>query len=81
MKPSEYFLRNCFVSCEADEVAAKHYFEDFGDDNVVFSTDYPHADSKFPHATESFMSLPFEHATKAKVLWDNYAKLYGIAER
>jgi predicted TIM-barrel fold metal-dependent hydrolase len=81
MKPSEYFLRNCFVSCEADEVAAKHYFEDFGDDNVVFSTDYPHADSKFPHATESFMSLPFEHATKAKVLWDNYAKLYGIAQR
>jgi uncharacterized protein len=78
MKPSEYFLRNCFVSCEADEEAAKHYFEDFGDDNVVFSTDYPHADSKFPRATEAFLSLPFERATKAKVLWDNYTKLYGI---
>ena len=79
MKPSEYFLRNCYVSCEADEATARHYFEDFGDDNVVFSTDYPHADSKFPHATEAFLSLPFDESTKAKVLWDNYAKLYGVA--
>jgi predicted TIM-barrel fold metal-dependent hydrolase len=80
MAPSQYFLRNCFVSCEADEVVAKHYFEDFGDDNVVFSTDYPHADSKFPHATESFLGLPFEESTKRKILWDNYCKLYGITD-
>ena len=80
MAPSRYFLRNCFVSCEADEVVAKHYFEDFGDDNVVFSTDYPHADSKFPHATEAFLKLPFEESTKRKILWKNYCKLYGINE-
>ena len=55
---------------------AKYYFDDFGDDNVVFSTDYPHADSKFPHR-QSFADLPFADATKRKVLWDNYAKLYG----
>ncbi|HLX87845.1 MAG TPA: amidohydrolase family protein, partial [Acidimicrobiales bacterium] len=78
MKPSQYFLRNCFVSCEADEETARHYFEDFGDDNVVFSTDYPHADSKYPRATESFLELPFDSATKQKILWDNYTKLYKI---
>jgi predicted TIM-barrel fold metal-dependent hydrolase len=81
MAPSRYFLRNCFVSCEADEEVAKHYFEDFGDDNVVFSTDYPHADSKFPHATESFLELPFEESTKRKILWENYCKLYGITDK
>jgi predicted TIM-barrel fold metal-dependent hydrolase len=80
MKPSEYFLRNCFVSCEADESGARHYFEDFGDDNVIFSTDYPHADSKFPSATESFLSLPFDEDTKRKILWDNYARLYDVAD-
>ena len=80
MKPSAYFMRNCYVSCEADEVTARHYFEDFGDDNVIFSTDYPHADSKFPHARESFMELPFESSTKKKILWDNYAKLYRVPE-
>ncbi|HMD46967.1 MAG TPA: amidohydrolase family protein [Acidimicrobiales bacterium] len=78
MKPSEYLLRNCFLSVEADEEPAKHYFEDFGDDNVVYSTDYPHADSKFPGATEAFCTLPFAEATKRKVLWDNFAKLYDI---
>jgi predicted TIM-barrel fold metal-dependent hydrolase len=78
MKPSAYFLRNCFVSCEADEATARHYFEDFGDDNVVFSTDYPHADSKFPEATRSFLELPFAESTKKKLLWDNYCRLYGL---
>ncbi len=77
-KPSEYLLSNCFLSCEADEVTATHYFEDFGDDNVVYSTDYPHADSKFPSATDTFLDLPFADTTKRKVLWDNYARLYGI---
>jgi predicted TIM-barrel fold metal-dependent hydrolase len=79
MAPSCYFRRNCFVSCEADEAVASHYFEDFGDDNVVFSTDYPHADSKFPHATESFLGLPFGEPTKRKLLWDNYCRLYGVS--
>ena len=78
MPPSAYFQRNCFVSCEADEAVARHYFEDFGDDNVVFSTDYPHADSKFPHATKTFLELPFDPGTKRKVLWDNFARLYDI---
>ncbi len=77
-KPSEYFLENCFVSCEADEEPAKYYFDAFGDDNVVYSTDYPHADSKYPHATKSFLELPFAEATKRKVLWDNYARLYNL---
>jgi predicted TIM-barrel fold metal-dependent hydrolase len=80
MKPSAYMLRNAYLSCEADEEPARHYFEDYGDDNVVYSTDYPHADSKFPHATEAFLSLPFEDATKRKVLWDNYAKLYDLPQ-
>jgi uncharacterized protein len=79
-KPSEYLRSNCFLSCEADEVTARHYFDDFGDDNVVFSTDYPHADSKFPSATDTFLSLPFADSTKRKVLWDNYARLYRIEE-
>ena len=65
-KPSEYLLDNCFVSCEADEEPAKYYFDDFGDDNVVFSTDYPHADSKFPHATEVVPGAAIRGVDQAK---------------
>jgi predicted TIM-barrel fold metal-dependent hydrolase len=78
MKPSQYLARNCFLSCEADERASRHYVEEFGDDNVVFSTDYPHADSKFPHATETVLTLPLTNSSKKKILWDNYCKLYHV---
>ena len=54
MKPSEYFRRQCFLGIEADERPARYYVDWFGDDNLVFSTDYPHGDSKFPHAVDTF---------------------------
>jgi len=77
-KPSEYLLEQCFLSVEADETPARMYIEEFGDDNLVCSTDYPHADSKFPHAMESFLELPLPESSKQKILWENYAKLYDF---
>jgi len=49
-----------------------------GDSNVVFSTDYPHPDSKFPHAVERFLSMPLPDEVRRKFLWDNCARLYDI---
>ena len=77
-KPSEYFRSNCFVSVEADEAAVSLYVQWFGDDNVVFSTDYPHPDSKFPHSVRKFLNLPLTGKTKQKILWDNCARLYNL---
>jgi len=76
--PSEYFRSNCYVSVEADEEPVKQYVEVFGDDNLVFSTDYPHADSKFPHAVDAFHDLPLSDESKRKILWDNWSRLYDI---
>ena len=42
--PSEAFVANCYVAVEADEKTAPLYVQTFGDDNVVFSTDFPHPD-------------------------------------
>jgi predicted TIM-barrel fold metal-dependent hydrolase len=78
MKPSEYFRRNCFLSVEADEKTIGHYIEYLGDDNLVFSTDYPHADSKFPHSVEEFLELPVSEKSKRRILWDNWCRLYGL---
>ena len=75
---SEYFAENCFVSVEADEAPSELYVQHFGDDNVVFSTDYPHPDTKFPHAVEKFLELPLSDETKRKFLWDNCARLYRL---
>ncbi len=79
MKPSEYFKRQCFVVIDPDEEPAKYAIDWLGDDNFVFSTDYPHADSKYPFATQGFMELPLSEETKRKVLWDNCARLYSLS--
>ncbi len=80
MPPTEYFKRQCWVSVEPDETPARHVIEDFGADNIVFSTDYPHGDSKYPEAVNAFMELPFSDEAKRKILWDNCARLYAVTE-
>lgn len=74
--PSEYFTRQCWVSIECDEEPGVRAAETLRD-NIVFSTDYPHGDSKYPRATEQFLKLALPEPTARKILWDNWARLYG----
>lgn len=76
--PSEYFKSNCFLSVEPDEKTAVQYVEWFGDDNLLFSTDYPHGDSEYPHAVEKFWKLPLSEASKRKIVGPNFARLYDL---
>jgi predicted TIM-barrel fold metal-dependent hydrolase len=78
MRPSEYFKRNCFLSIEADEEPGRQYIEWFGDANLVFSTDYPHGDSKFPHAVDYFAKLPISEESQRRIVGENWSRLYGI---
>ncbi len=79
MAPSEYFKKQCFVSVEPDETPVKYVIDYMGNDRIVFSTDYPHGDSKFPHAVESFLELStISEADKRKILWDNCAAYYAL---
>ena len=80
MSPSEYFKRQCFISVEPDEAPARHTIEEFGCDQLVFSTDYPHGDSRYPHAVESFLKLSLPDTDKRKILWDNCARFYRGAK-
>lgn len=79
MKPSEYFKRQCFVSAECDEAPIKGVVEQVGDQSIVFSTDFPHPDCKFPHAVERFLKLGISEASKKRILWDNCARYYRLA--
>jgi predicted TIM-barrel fold metal-dependent hydrolase len=78
MEPSEYFRRQGYVAVEADEEFVSHVVDAFGDDNLLTTTDYPHADSKFPHATDTFLGLPMPDSSKKKILWDNPVRLYSL---
>jgi len=53
--------------------------EAVGEDNFVYSTDFPHYDSEFPHANEELLNNPaLSDQLKRKILWDNCARLYNI---
>jgi uncharacterized protein len=78
MPPSEYFKRNCWVSVEADEEPVPHFISTFGDERLIFSTDYPHGDSKFPHAVDAFDKLPLTDDSKARIVGANWTDLYKI---
>jgi predicted TIM-barrel fold metal-dependent hydrolase len=80
MAPSAYFKRQCIVSVEPDETPARHVIAELGNDYLVFSTDYPHGDAKYPEAVESFLKMPLTEEDKRKILWDNCARFYGLAE-
>jgi uncharacterized protein len=78
MKPSDYFRRNCWISVESDEDTVTHFIDTFGYDKLVTSTDYPHGDSKFPHAVDAFDKLPMTDDAKAATVSTNWSELYKI---
>jgi predicted TIM-barrel fold metal-dependent hydrolase len=76
--PSEYFKRHCWVAVDPDEVILKHTIEAIGDDNIVISTDWPHDDSAYPQAIETFLKIDgVKDESKRKILWENCARLYN----
>jgi hypothetical protein len=77
-EPSEYFKRQCFVSVECDEEPIKGVFDLIGVANIVFSTDFPHPDCKYPGAVERFLELPLSDTAKRAILWGNCARYYGL---
>ena len=56
---------------EPDEEPAKYTIDWVGSDRIVFSTDYPHGDSKYPDAVSSFFNLGITDEEKRKMLEDD----------
>jgi predicted TIM-barrel fold metal-dependent hydrolase len=81
MSAMDYFKRNCWISTESEDRFASDVVRWMGDDHIVFETDFPHPETKFPHAVEIFLDLEELTAeTKRKVLWDNAVDLYRFPQ-
>jgi predicted TIM-barrel fold metal-dependent hydrolase len=82
LRPSEYFRRQCFISCEPDDAIVRSVVEHAGDECVVWASDYPHPDAHFPGSVaktlESMRAL--SEASRAKLLGGNARRLYGLGE-
>ena len=49
MSATEYFRRQCFISCEPAEKELRHAIDVISADRILFASDYHHFDAKFPH--------------------------------
>lgn len=79
MLPSEYFDRQVYATFFKD-AAAGHAFEWWGQDNCMWSNDFPHENSTWPNSRqviqETLGHLP--DATLEKLLHRNAENLYGV---
>lgn len=76
--PQEYFQRQCFIACDADEPGIKPTIEYAGDGKIVFNTDYPHFDAPDPsEPVPQMIAQPIADESKRRIFWDNAIALYG----
>jgi predicted TIM-barrel fold metal-dependent hydrolase len=77
--PAEYLRRgNLFVSVESGEGSLAEVIRRFGDDCIVFASDFPHWDAEYPenlHALRRRDDL--SEVSRRKLLHDNAVRLYA----
>jgi len=76
--PSEYFKRQCYIACDSDEETLPYVVDYLKGDNIVWNTDYPHADAPEPaKALPDLDAQLIPDEARRKILWDNSIKLFG----
>jgi predicted TIM-barrel fold metal-dependent hydrolase len=80
--PSEYMKRQCWISFDPDEAMLRTTAESnlVGADRIIWASDYPHPDAKFPgvteELTEALEGLTFDQ--KQAITSESAIALYGI---
>jgi uncharacterized protein len=80
--PSEYFRRQCWISFDPDEAMLGFTAQSplVGADRIIWASDYPHPDAKFPGVTED-LTEALEGLTLAEqraITSESAMALYGI---
>ena len=81
--PRETFQRNCWITTECEDPFVTDVIRWLGDGHILWESDFPHPDSKYPHTTNEFMNLLPDQITmesKAKILWDNALDYYRFPD-
>jgi uncharacterized protein len=82
MAPSEYFRRQCWISFDVDESTLAFTANSplVGADRIIWASDYPHPDAKFPGLTdELYESIqPLSEEQQRQIAGRSSEVLYGI---
>jgi len=80
LRPSEYFRRQCFVSCDPQERALPSVVELAGAECLVFATDYPHPDALSGDLVGKITGrAELDAAAQEKILRRNAERCFGLA--
>ncbi|MEM7342417.1 MAG: amidohydrolase family protein [Actinomycetota bacterium] len=80
-KPSDYFRRQVWISCDPDERTIPGLAEIYGADRFMWASDFPHADHT-PDYVQDLQELvdAFPAATRPAFIGDNARFLFGIGD-
>ncbi len=83
MTPSAYFRRQCYISFDVDEAALTLAATSplCGADRIVWASDFPHPDAKYPGVTETLSdaTASLDDDMRRMIAGDNALRLYGLA--
>jgi len=79
--PSEYIKdHRCYFTCEGEESALPLVIEQFGDECMMYASDYPHWDMEWPHSVSQVVRRKdISDVTKQKILADNAKAFYRFS--
>lgn len=77
--PSEIFRRQVWVTFQDDQ-AGLDLLHHFGEDKVMWASDYPHPDSTWPESAAAIerQTAGLDPVARRRLLHDNAAALYGL---
>jgi predicted TIM-barrel fold metal-dependent hydrolase len=82
MEPSAYFRRQCWISFDPDESALAFTARSplCGADRIVWASDYPHPDAKYPGVTDELVEAiePLTQEEQRQIAGENTVALYGL---
>jgi predicted TIM-barrel fold metal-dependent hydrolase len=80
LKPSEYFLRQGFVSFDPGERTMGTLSRLLGARNAIWASDFPHSDAKYPGVVTELLEHTddMDPPARAALLGGNALRLYGI---
>ena len=70
--------RVLIVSREPGEKTLPYVVSSIGDQCIMYASDYPHPDSKWPHTVGPIQSADMTATAKARILGENAARLYKL---
>lgn len=80
LSATEFFQRQCFISCEPGEKGIAAFVSQLGDDCLVFASDYPHPDAVSENVVGGIADrADLTEASKRKILRTNALRCFGLS--